>query len=359
MICTIRASPWASAPRWSHLSAVVEMPWHRRDKLLLLLTCSNTPALRGCSCGRSSVHHRPPGPRTQRSSSEENTSFAEALFVCPTRDRSGQTVLRRCRAGSVPALPAAPLCSRQARAEQDSPAVPGSPRALAGRGRAEPGGRSGVRAGTAPQPWGGAGTHFIKGDRASCSASPAERVGRVGQVKQDRGGQAGRSRQGTVMELLRTIAHPPGGGAAKCCEAAAGRGAGGESRRKKAEEPPHQQPHQHGHPAAEVSRIITDPTTGKRYCRGKVLGKVMAAASPVPCRVGCAQLALLGRGGLWAALSESGALRAAAATCPAPPGRARSDRAPCPHLAFGAGEPTGVSWMLHAGSGEREPPDRR
>ncbi|NXL25610.1 PLK2 kinase, partial [Setophaga kirtlandii] len=71
------------------------------------------------------------------------------------------------------------------------------------------------------------------------------------------------------MELLRTIAHPPGGGGAKGCEAAAGRAAGGESRRKKAEEPPHQ----HGHPAAEVSRIITDPTTGKRYCRGKVLGK--------------------------------------------------------------------------------------
>uniref|UniRef100_A0A8C3K069 Serine/threonine-protein kinase PLK n=1 Tax=Calidris pygmaea TaxID=425635 RepID=A0A8C3K069_9CHAR len=78
------------------------------------------------------------------------------------------------------------------------------------------------------------------------------------------------------MELLRTIAYPPGGGsggggATKGCEAAAvGRAAGGESRRKKAEEQP---PHQHPHPAAEVSRIITDPTTGKRYCRGKVLGK--------------------------------------------------------------------------------------
>ncbi|XP_014820590.1 PREDICTED: serine/threonine-protein kinase PLK2 [Calidris pugnax] len=79
------------------------------------------------------------------------------------------------------------------------------------------------------------------------------------------------------MELLRTIAYPPGGGnggggATKGCEAAAvGRAAGGESRRKKAEEQP--PPHQHPHPAAEVSRIITDPTTGKRYCRGKVLGK--------------------------------------------------------------------------------------
>ncbi|NXE28577.1 PLK2 kinase, partial [Ardeotis kori] len=75
------------------------------------------------------------------------------------------------------------------------------------------------------------------------------------------------------MELLRTIAYPPGGGGgAKGCEAALGRGTGGESRRKKAEEP-QPYPHQHGHPAAEVSRIITDPTTGKRYCRGKVLGK--------------------------------------------------------------------------------------
>lgn len=82
------------------------------------------------------------------------------------------------------------------------------------------------------------------------------------------------------MELLRTIAYPPGGGggAAKCCEAELGRGAGGESRRKKAEE----QPNQHAHPSAEVSRIITDPTTGKRYCRGKVLGKVMAASGPCP-----------------------------------------------------------------------------
>lgn len=84
------------------------------------------------------------------------------------------------------------------------------------------------------------------------------------------------------MELLRTIAYPPGGGGAKCCEVSQGRAAGGESRRKKAEE----QPHQHAHPAAEVSRIITDPTTGKRYCRGKVLGKVMAAAGFVPSRGG-------------------------------------------------------------------------
>uniref|UniRef100_A0A8V0YRK4 Serine/threonine-protein kinase PLK n=1 Tax=Gallus gallus TaxID=9031 RepID=A0A8V0YRK4_CHICK len=78
------------------------------------------------------------------------------------------------------------------------------------------------------------------------------------------------------MELLRTIAYPPGGGgassttaAARGCEAAVGRAGSAEPRRKKAEE----QPHQHAHPAAEVSRIITDPTTGKRYCRGKVLGK--------------------------------------------------------------------------------------
>ncbi|KAM8793468.1 serine/threonine-protein kinase PLK2-like [Eudromia elegans] len=71
------------------------------------------------------------------------------------------------------------------------------------------------------------------------------------------------------MELLRSIAYPPGGGAAaKGCEAALGRAAAGsEACRRKAEEPPHSLP------AAEVSRIITDPTTGTRYCRGKVLGK--------------------------------------------------------------------------------------
>ncbi|KAM6111402.1 LOW QUALITY PROTEIN: serine/threonine-protein kinase PLK2-like [Phoenicopterus ruber ruber] len=71
------------------------------------------------------------------------------------------------------------------------------------------------------------------------------------------------------MELLRTVAYPPGGGV-KGCEAELDRVARGESRRKKTEE---QQPHQYSHPAAEDSRIITDPTTGKRYSRGKVLGK--------------------------------------------------------------------------------------
>lgn len=88
---------------------------------------------------------------------------------------------------------------------------------------------------------------------------------------------------GAEMELLRTIAYPPGGGgassttaAARGCEAAVGRAGSAEPRRRKAEE----QPHQHAHPAAEVSRIITDPTTGKRYCRGKVLGKVMAGPAP-------------------------------------------------------------------------------
>lgn len=105
------------------------------------------------------------------------------------------------------------------------------------------------------------------------------------------------------MELLRTIAHPPGGGGAKGCEAAAGRAAG-EARRRKAEEPPHQ----HGHPAAEVSRIITDPTTGKRYCRGKVLGKVMATAGVLS----------VGRAPYPGRERER---RAAPAACPAPPER--------------------------------------
>lgn len=78
-----------------------------------------------------------------------------------------------------------------------------------------------------------------------------------------------------AMELLRTIAYQPGGSSTsastKMCEQALSRACSGESRRKKPEE---QQQHHHSHTAAEVSRIITDPTTGKRYCRGKVLGKV-------------------------------------------------------------------------------------
>lgn len=52
----------------------------------------------------------------------------------------------------APRLRSAPA---EGRAEQASPALPGSPRALPGPGR---GGRSGVRAGTAPQRWGGAAT---------------------------------------------------------------------------------------------------------------------------------------------------------------------------------------------------------
>lgn len=39
-----------------------------------------------------------------------------------------------------------------------------------------------------------------------------------------------------------------------------------ELRRKRTED--------HGHAPAEMSKIITDPATGKCYCRGKVLGKV-------------------------------------------------------------------------------------
>lgn len=139
------------------------------------------------------------------------------------------------------------------------------------------------------------------------------------------------------MELLRTISHPPGGGGAKYCEAAAGRAAGGESRRKKAEEPLQQ----HGHPSAEVSRIITDPTTGKRYCRGKVLGKVMATAG-----VPSSPRSPAGR-----ALPLRGCVpRRAERAAPLPLPRNR---------ALGSGEPAGATWMLHAGSGEREPSDRR
>lgn len=87
---------------------------------------------------------------------------------------------------------------------------------------------------------------------------------------------------GPGMELLRTITYQPAA-SGKMCEQALGRACGGDPRKKRAQQPPEDAPaaphhhhHHHGHAGAEVSRIIVDPTTGKRYCRGKVLGKVTA-----------------------------------------------------------------------------------
>ncbi|KAG8598829.1 hypothetical protein GDO81_002760 [Engystomops pustulosus] len=73
---------------------------------------------------------------------------------------------------------------------------------------------------------------------------------------------------GVVMEILRNITYQPNNGS-KMCEQAPG------SRRWKLPAEAEQQGHQHSCTASstEVSRIITDPSTGKRYCRGKVLGK--------------------------------------------------------------------------------------
>lgn len=105
-----------------------------------------------------------------------------------------------------------------------------------------------------------------------------------------------------AMDLLRTIAYQPGstgasgGGSttssSKMGEQALGKTCSGESRRKKAvtapaADPEHHHHHHHSHSSTEVSRIITDPTTGRRYCRGKVLGKVnpQRAGSPGDC--GC------------------------------------------------------------------------
>ncbi|XP_004678354.1 PREDICTED: serine/threonine-protein kinase PLK2 [Condylura cristata] len=90
------------------------------------------------------------------------------------------------------------------------------------------------------------------------------------------------------MELLRTITYQPAA-STKMCEQALGKACGGDSKKKRPqqtpEEPQPPQPqapvqptaphhhHHHSHSGAEISRIIVDPTTGKRYCRGKVLGK--------------------------------------------------------------------------------------
>ncbi|XP_028661261.1 serine/threonine-protein kinase PLK2b [Erpetoichthys calabaricus] len=64
------------------------------------------------------------------------------------------------------------------------------------------------------------------------------------------------------MDILRTITYQPTGHN-KMCEQTLNKPC--EFRRKRSEDPTHAAP--------EMSRIITDPTTGKCYCRGKVLGK--------------------------------------------------------------------------------------
>lgn len=94
------------------------------------------------------------------------------------------------------------------------------------------------------------------------------------------------------MELLRTITYQPAA-STKVCEQALGKACGADSKKKRPQQPPEEsqppqpqaqvQPaaphhhHHHSHSGAEISRIIVDPTTGKRYCRGKVLGKVKNA----------------------------------------------------------------------------------
>ncbi|MEE6458315.1 hypothetical protein FKM82_000250 [Ascaphus truei] len=73
------------------------------------------------------------------------------------------------------------------------------------------------------------------------------------------------------MELLRTIAYQPSSGG-RMCEQALGRVCDSSRRRKfpaEAERIHHTCPTS----ATEISRIITDSSTGRRYCRGKVLGK--------------------------------------------------------------------------------------
>lgn len=117
-----------------------------------------------------------------------------------------------------------------------------------------------------------------------------------------------------AMDLLRTIAYQPGstgaagGGNGKMGEQALGKACSGESRRKKATAADPEQHHHHSHSAAEVSRIIIDPTTGRRYCRGKVLGKVKTPGG------------VAGGGGCWAWMW----------ICRAEPGAKRSSRRPPP-----------------------------
>ena len=104
-----------------------------------------------------------------------------------------------------------------------------------------------------------------------------------------------------AMELLRTITYQPAA-STKMCEQALGKACGGDSKKKRPQPPPEEpqapqppaqvQPaaphhhHHHSHSGAEISRIIVDPTTGKRYCRGKVLGKVTSGGRPAARREG-------------------------------------------------------------------------
>ncbi|XP_077318817.1 serine/threonine-protein kinase PLK2 [Lithobates pipiens] len=77
------------------------------------------------------------------------------------------------------------------------------------------------------------------------------------------------------MEILRTITYQPSSGN-KMCEQALGRVCDPSRRWKVPMEgggEQHRLHHTCATPSGEVSRIITDPGTGRRYCRGKVLGK--------------------------------------------------------------------------------------
>lgn len=77
------------------------------------------------------------------------------------------------------------------------------------------------------------------------------------------------------MEILRTISYQPSSGN-KMCEQALGRVCDPSRRWKVPAEgggEQHRLHHTCATPTGEVSRIITDPGTGRRYCRGKVLGK--------------------------------------------------------------------------------------
>lgn len=101
-----------------------------------------------------------------------------------------------------------------------------------------------------------------------------------------------------TMELLRTITYQPAAGS-KMCEQALGKACGGDSKKKRPQQPSEDgQPqtqvtaaathhhHHHSHSGPEISRIIVDPTTGKRYCRGKVLGKVRNGGRASGCGAG-------------------------------------------------------------------------
>ncbi|CAD7678833.1 unnamed protein product [Nyctereutes procyonoides] len=222
------------------------------------------------------------GPRTQRPRLAAPGSGPGARGPASVRRslrRGGSAGGGRPRRRALPeAGPSGPARRRQREARGGSRPRGGPARAPAAGGRGVA--RDVTSRSESPPPPGGP---YISLGRASALSQVDADVAGAGSRW---GSRAGRR---AAMELLRTITYQPAAGT-KMCEQALGKACGADSKKKRPPQPPEEPPpppqpagqgppaaphhhHHHAHSGAEVSRIIVDPTTGKRYCRGKVLGK--------------------------------------------------------------------------------------